>query len=326
MLSISEAADYLGVSPVTLRRWDKNGILKPHRTPGNHRRYSLQQLRAVYGGKLEEGEDDGTESELIEGEQINRNTSDESNVGDKGEIEKKLGKEACKGGDKCYEEVSDYYNRNAAVYCRVSTATQRLDGGLGRQIETAVKHAKAMGYTRIKVYKDVASGLNARRDGLNRMLSAAKRREFGAVICTYPDRLSRFGVYLIERYLKDYNIKVHYCKKGGSQKSAQEELTQDLISIITSFSCRIYNSRAQENFRLDRVKAKELIPEFLKYCRQNNLDIESKSLDKFLEDKSIKLMKRNKKFVVKQCKLILAGKINIEGQKIYTVCEIAKNS
>ncbi|MHA1818910.1 MAG: IS607 family transposase [Promethearchaeota archaeon] len=283
MLNISQAAQYLGVSPVTLRRWDKNGILKPHRTPGNHRRYSIQQLRAVYSGKLGEGED-GTSPEIEEGNRVNCNALDEiktqSNVGEK---------------EECPKEVSDYYNRNAAVYCRVSTGAQRMKGDLERQIDTAVKYAKAMGYRKIKIYKDVASGLNSTRDGLNRMLNAAKRRQFGAVICTYPDRLSRFGVYLIERYLKDYNIKVHYCKKGGAQKSAQEELTQDLISIITSFSCKIYSSRAQENFRLDRVKAKGLIPEFLKYCRQKNLDIESKSLDKFLEDKSIKLMKRNRK-------------------------------
>jgi excisionase family DNA binding protein len=44
-LSIHEAADYLGVSTKTLRRWESQGILTPERTPGNQRRYSLIQLQ-----------------------------------------------------------------------------------------------------------------------------------------------------------------------------------------------------------------------------------------------------------------------------------------
>jgi len=44
MMSIAQAADYLGVSKPTLRRWDRKGILVPKRTSGNHRRYTPQQL------------------------------------------------------------------------------------------------------------------------------------------------------------------------------------------------------------------------------------------------------------------------------------------
>ena len=38
------AAAYLGVSLVTLRRMEKQGVLAPYRTPGGHRRYSLEML------------------------------------------------------------------------------------------------------------------------------------------------------------------------------------------------------------------------------------------------------------------------------------------
>jgi len=44
-LSIREAAAYLGVSPITLRRWEKQGRLSPRRTKGNQRRYALSELR-----------------------------------------------------------------------------------------------------------------------------------------------------------------------------------------------------------------------------------------------------------------------------------------
>jgi putative resolvase len=51
-LSISEAAEELGVSPSTLRRWEREGkITSPIRTPGNVRRYDLQQtLEQLKGG------------------------------------------------------------------------------------------------------------------------------------------------------------------------------------------------------------------------------------------------------------------------------------
>jgi putative resolvase len=48
MLSIQQAAQFLGVSPVTLRRWEQKGIIAPYRTQGNHRRYSRAQLRAIF--------------------------------------------------------------------------------------------------------------------------------------------------------------------------------------------------------------------------------------------------------------------------------------
>jgi len=50
-LSISKAAKFLGVSPETLRRWDRAGILKPYRTRGNQRRYSLARLKAFKVGE-----------------------------------------------------------------------------------------------------------------------------------------------------------------------------------------------------------------------------------------------------------------------------------
>jgi len=48
-VSIGEAAIILGVSVVTLRRWDRSGKLKPvFRTFGNHRRYNLSEITKIY--------------------------------------------------------------------------------------------------------------------------------------------------------------------------------------------------------------------------------------------------------------------------------------
>jgi putative resolvase len=45
--TVSEAAELLGVSAKTLRRWDEEGKLKPRRTEGNQRRYDLEDLRPL---------------------------------------------------------------------------------------------------------------------------------------------------------------------------------------------------------------------------------------------------------------------------------------
>jgi len=47
MLSISQAASQIGVAPGTLRRWEKKGIIKPMRTPGNYRRYDLPSIHSI---------------------------------------------------------------------------------------------------------------------------------------------------------------------------------------------------------------------------------------------------------------------------------------
>jgi len=47
-LTIKEAADYLGVTPLTLRNWDKNGKLKASRHPmSNYRVYKMENLEKV---------------------------------------------------------------------------------------------------------------------------------------------------------------------------------------------------------------------------------------------------------------------------------------
>jgi len=44
LLTAKEAARYLGISLPTLARIEKRGDLLPYRTPGGHRRYSMEML------------------------------------------------------------------------------------------------------------------------------------------------------------------------------------------------------------------------------------------------------------------------------------------
>lgn len=56
-LSIGETAEMLGVSAPTIRRWQKSGeIQESHRTVGNHRRFSIDSIRALLGINFEDDE------------------------------------------------------------------------------------------------------------------------------------------------------------------------------------------------------------------------------------------------------------------------------
>ena len=47
--SISEAAQYLGVFPLSLRNWERRGLIKSFRTPGGHRRFKRSDLDRIAG-------------------------------------------------------------------------------------------------------------------------------------------------------------------------------------------------------------------------------------------------------------------------------------
>lgn len=58
LLSIGKTANILGVHIDTLREWDKEGKLTPVKTPGNHRRYRLEDIEAFCGEPVEKKDDE----------------------------------------------------------------------------------------------------------------------------------------------------------------------------------------------------------------------------------------------------------------------------
>jgi len=89
ILSISEAAQYLGVFPLTLRNWENKGLIKAFRTPGGHRRFRKSELDRIIGtsrteNKLKESIKELEEIDLENGRQqvINKIITDLKNISD----------------------------------------------------------------------------------------------------------------------------------------------------------------------------------------------------------------------------------------------------
>ena len=127
--------------------------------------------------------------------------------------------------------------RRNICYCRVSSSSQKED--LERQVEFFRNK-----YPDYEIVRDIGSGLNFKRKGLNSILESAIEGTIGDVVVTHKDRLCRFGFELISRLIEESpgNGKIVVLDK--QETSPEKELVDDLISIITVFSSRIYGLRS----------------------------------------------------------------------------------
>lgn len=148
--------------------------------------------------------------------------------------------------------VSKFLGKNKPVkinyiYGRVSTHAQK--GDLERQVEFLLS-----GREDYKVIKDIGSGLNFKRKGLQTLLDSASKGELGEVVVTHRDRLSRFAFELLEDvFSRTSGAKIVVL--NDDRESREQELVGDIISIITVFSSRIYG------LRRNKKKIEELLSE-----------------------------------------------------------------
>lgn len=138
-----------------------------------------------------------------------------------------------------------YHKENVKLtigYCRVSSSDQRED--LARQIKTVSDYCAAKGY-QFKIIEDLGSGLNYNKKGLKELIELICHKEVERVVINYQDRLIRFGFEIIEQLclINDVDIEViNY----SEDKNYEEELVEDVLSVITVFSARLYGSRSHK--------------------------------------------------------------------------------
>jgi predicted site-specific integrase-resolvase len=141
----------------------------------------------------------------------------------------------------CYsiddDEKVNSCTRKNFLYTRVSTKKQMDD--LTRQVQ----YVKRPEYDSYILIQDIGSGINFKRKGLQTILECCIQRTIGEVIIAHRDRLCRFAFELIESIIN---------KAGGTikvldnelNKSSENELAEDLLSIIHIFNCRQMGKRS----------------------------------------------------------------------------------
>lgn len=130
--------------------------------------------------------------------------------------------------------------RKKVIYARVSTSKQKKD--LENQIENITAYVNKNGYGIDEVYSDIASGINLDRKEFTKLLSAVMANEIDEVFISYKDRLAHLDFDLVSRLFSQYGTKITVVN-SSENKSAEEELFEDLMSVIDSFSINTYSKR-----------------------------------------------------------------------------------
>lgn len=190
LLRVGVAAHELGLHPLTVRRWIKQG-----------------KIQAVHVG---------LEARIP-----------------RSEIERLVGK-------------TD--ERVLVLYGRVSGQGQRED--LETQVARLEQWAKeARPHCPRVVLSDIGSGLSTTRRQLTRLLKMVCEDRVTEIAVTYPDRLTRFGQDYLELLFESFGVTLTILEPDEGQ-TPEQELTQDLLALIASFSGRLYGMRSRKQKNL----------------------------------------------------------------------------
>lgn len=144
-----------------------------------------------------------------------------------------------------------------ALYARVSSHRQKDNGDLDRQLDRLRDYAHDNGWTVETTYTDVGSGLNEDRRGLTQLLDETPDADFGRVLVTYEDRLTRFGFSYLERLFDQHGVTITVVE-NETDKTAQQELVDDLITLVASFSGKLYGMRSSKKQQIVTVVEDEV--------------------------------------------------------------------
>lgn len=137
----------------------------------------------------------------------------------------------------------DNKDKKTIIYARVSTPTAKED--LNYQKRMLELFCSSKGWT-FETITDIGSGLNYNKPGLNKVIDLIERNKVDQIVIAYKDRLLRYGYELLETVCKYHNINIIVVNKTDD-KTYEEELVDDVLSIITVYSAKLYGSRSHKN-------------------------------------------------------------------------------
>ncbi len=139
-------------------------------------------------------------------------------------------------------------SRLIVLYGRVSGQGQKSD--LETQLERLQAWAKhERSGKEILVLWDIGSGLSATRRHLQRLLKLVREDQVSEIVVTYPDRLTRFGQEYLQVLFDSFGVTLTILDPG-EDKTAEQELTDDMLALLASFSGRLYGMRSHKQKEL----------------------------------------------------------------------------
>ena len=129
--------------------------------------------------------------------------------------------------------------RLSVVYCRVSSAGQR--GDLQSQVAAMEQYCRAAAIAVDEWIQEVGGGMNFTRKRFLSMIERIQRGEIERVLIAHKDRLVRFGFDLLDHLSREHGCEIIVVNQESL--SPEQEMVEDLLAIVHTFSCRLYGMR-----------------------------------------------------------------------------------
>lgn len=127
------------------------------------------------------------------------------------------------------------------TYSRVSLHKQKND--LITQTKRLYDFSCASGISISQQIEDIKSGMSFNeRKGFCKLIKLVTNYKVGKVVIENKDRLCRFGFELVQMLFKSFGTEI-VVVSDIENKSYEQELTDDLISIVHYYSMKSYSNR-----------------------------------------------------------------------------------
>jgi len=144
--------------------------------------------------------------------------------------------------------------KGVLVYVRVSSHDQKQKGDLDRQKGRVLEYCVKKGYKVEHILEEVGSGMSDSRPKLKKMFNLVRNREVSKIVVEHKDRLCRFMFNVFAEFLSSFDVAIE-CVSIKRSKSFEDELVEDMLALMSSFSAKIYGKRSAENRRKKKKKA-----------------------------------------------------------------------
>jgi putative resolvase len=137
----------------------------------------------------------------------------------------------------------------------IASALTRVSGQ-GQKDDLETQLARLQAWAKVEragkpnlVLSDIGSGLKAKRIHLQQLLKMVMEDQIAEIVITSPDRLTRFGQEYLQVLFDCFGVRLTILEPDET-KTPEQELTDDLLALIASFSGRLYGMRSHKQKEL----------------------------------------------------------------------------
>ena len=107
-------------------------------------------------------------------------------------------------------------------------------------------------YHVVDTFDEVGSGMNEDRAKLKRLFKLVEEKKIDKVVVEHKDRLARFMVGFLHEFFASHDVEIEWMSEILG-KSCEQELVEDILSLMSSFSNKIYGKRSAENRKARKI-------------------------------------------------------------------------